>query len=101
MATIKGIVQAAAHKNLGEYGYKLGIEVYDENDAPVTITGDVTLIYDDPAGTQHTEIGSKSGNEAYYTVQNDDFTVSGTYRWWIKCFALDIYGPFELKIWDI
>ena len=94
-----------AYRNQGEYGYKLGIEVYeaDDNgnidfDSPVTITGDVKLIWTDLDGSIYTEDGAKSENQAYYTVQQGDFDISGSYRYWIQCFNREIYGPYELKI---
>lgn len=95
-----------AYRNQGEYNYKLGIEVYDSDDngnidfsTPIDITGDVTLMYQDLDGTINELTGSKNGNQAYYVVQDDDpFCItSGSYRYWVKCFNKEIYGPYELK----
>jgi hypothetical protein len=88
-------------RNLGEYNYKLGVEVVDENGDDVNIIGDVTIIYTDTTGVTKELVGASDGNVAYYLVKNGDFPVSGTYRYWIKCFTLDKYGPFELKIMDV
>ena len=89
-----------SYKNLGET-YKLGIKVVDADGDAVDITGSVTLIYTDPNGSTFEEIGTSVDNEAYFDVTETDFQISGTYKYWIKCFDGDIYGPFELKIMDV
>lgn len=91
---------ATSYKNQGEHSYKLGIEVVDENGDDVDITGDVSLIISNAAGLTIERSGQSSENQAYYTVQSDDMMclVSDTYLYWVDCFNLDRYGPFELKI---
>jgi hypothetical protein len=90
-----------SHRNLGEYNFRLGVEIVDENDDPFNITGDVYLIITNPDGTTDKLTGASNENIAYYSVQDGDFPVSGTYQYWIECFGLDIYGPFELKIYEV
>jgi hypothetical protein len=90
-----------AWRNLGEYNYKIGVEVIDENGDPVEVTGDVKILYIDTDGTDKEFIGSKSDNLAYYNVEDGDFAESATYRYWVQCFDKDIYGPYELKIQDV
>lgn len=89
------------YRNKGEYGYSIGVTVVDEDGVAVDITGDVKILYIDLAGKIQQLIGSKSDNVAFYAVLITDFTVSGTYKYWVQCFDNDIYGPFELKIMDI
>lgn len=90
-----------AYRNKGEYNYKIGVTVVDENGDAVTITGDVEVEYIDTDGTIKYLTGSKSENIAYYNVLITDFIESATYKYWVNCFDLDKYGPFELKIMDI
>jgi len=85
------------YKNQGEYGYKLGVAVVKDG-SPVTIPGDVNLIYYSISGARITVAGSSAENIAYYDVLATDFIIPGSYRYWIECFDLNIYGPFELKI---
>lgn len=92
---------STAYRNLGEKNYRLGVEIVDTDGDAVDITGSVTLIYTDPNGSTFEETGTSVENEAYYQVTALDFQVSGTYKYWIKCFDVDIYGPFELKIMDV
>ena len=90
-----------AYRNKGEYNYKIGVTVVDENGDAVTVTGDVKILYIDLSGNIQQLTGAKSENVAYYTVLITDFTESGTYKYWVQCFDKDIYGPYELKIMDI
>ncbi len=90
-----------SYRNLGEYGYRLGVEIVDENNDAVAITGDVSMLYTDTDGVTIEVDGASDGNIAYYDVEDGDFSVSGTYKYWIKCFSLDTYGPFELKIMEV
>jgi len=89
---------AITYKNQGEYGYKLGIAVIDEDSDPVTIPAGVNFIYYDTLGVKNTVVGARSANIAYYEALITDFLIPGSYRYWLECFTLDIYGPFELKI---
>ncbi|MGD9157289.1 MAG: hypothetical protein PVG39_02690 [Desulfobacteraceae bacterium] len=90
---------STAYRNLGEKNYRLGVEIVDADGEAVEITGDVSLIYTDTEGDTYEETGVSEDNIAYYDVTDGDlFSPSGTYKYWIKCFDLDIYGPFELKI---
>jgi hypothetical protein len=89
---------STAYRNEGEYGYKIGIEVYDSNGDAVDVTGDVVLLYQDLDGTIVELEGDSDGNTAFYEVEDGDFLISGTYRYWIQCFDRERYGPYELKI---